>query len=129
MNEGKRKEEARIADEAIKRMMSHGYIDIALELSAYIDERRARGVPSTGTVRRISTPPAFEGATNVQAMRVLRADRRWSQKRLSEELGISLTRVKEIEQRKCRFTDKTASQYAKKLGMTLEEFQEYAEVA
>ena len=127
MNEGKRKEEARIADEAIKRMMSHGYIDIALELSAYIDDRRARGVPSTGTVRRISLPPVTKDFTNVKAMKGLRKWRGWTQKKLAKELGIPLNTVKGLETDKWTFIDKRATEIAEKLGMTLEEFQTYAD--
>ena len=126
-NPVKEREEARLADEAIKRMMSHGYIDVALELSAYIDERRARGVPATGTVRRISLPPVTKDFTNVKAMKGFRKWRGWTQKRLAKELGIPLNTVKGLETDKWVFIDKRAAEFADKLGMTLEEFQSYAD--
>ena len=125
-NPVKEREEAKLADEAIKRMMSHGYIDVALELSAYIDERRARGVPSTGTIRRISLPPDKD-LTNVKALKGLRKWRGWTQKKLAKELGVSLNGIKGVEGRKWQLTDKRATEIAEKLGMSLEEFQGYAD--
>ena len=120
--------ETRMADDAIKRMMSHGHIDVALELSAYIDERRARGIPSTGLTRRVIVRSESESkAVNLKALLTLRQELGWTQVVCADELGISLNALKRYEQGRQPLHNSTAVKLAEVLGMTLREFQAYAD--